>query len=328
MSGWGSERIARRAFAKSNSLTPAWIATGNWAAAVGQEFYAEVGGRNLIVPANRDIVLPVSPTPGADYAIWLSPNGFVQASSNFVTPPNTSVDRKIGGFHYAPGGNAPGRAGGNTTPAINPYSMWDLTFRPACPDPRGMTLVADSFWCDIYMLGVNYLVNGTSAYNVTIADGASPPKISTKFGGDGTSVYADGSWHNMGEALKHWGKRHPTYAEAEAAFYGTTEASSLGSDPGSTVLNAPYTSKWGVIQSTGVMWIWGSDFGGGAAGASWSANTGGRGSTFQAENAALLAGAWNNGGLSGSGCSVWTSPPANSNASHGARGVCDHMRRD
>ncbi|MGI2326153.1 MULTISPECIES: phage major tropism determinant [unclassified Methylococcus] len=328
MSGWESERIARRWFAKSNSLAPVWIAPGGWALAVGQEFYAEVGGRNLIIPANRDIILPESPAPGTDYAIWLSPNGVVQASSNFVTPPNTPVDRKIGGFHYAPGGNAPARAGGDTTPKINPYSMWDLNFRPACPDPRGMTLVADSFWMDIYLLGVDYLVNGTSKYNVTIADGGSPPKISTKFGGNGTSVYADGSWHNLGEALRHYGKRHPTPAEAEAAFFGTTEASSLGSDPVSTVLNAAYTSKWGVIQSTGVMHIWGSAFGGGAAGASWVANTGGRGSTYQAENAVLLAGGWSNGGNAGSGCAYWSNSPAYSLNNIGARGVCDHMRRD
>ncbi|QXP93036.1 phage major tropism determinant [Methylococcus capsulatus] len=328
MSGWESERIARRSFEKSNSLTPAWIAPGGWALAVGQEFYAEVGGRNLIVPANRDIILPESPAPGTDYAIWLSPNGVVQASSNFVTPPNTSVDRKIGGFHYAPGGNAPAQAGGNTTPAINPYSMWDLNFRPACPDPRGMTLVADAFWIDIYLLGVDHLVNGSSKYNVTIADGSSPPKKSTKLGGDGTATYADGSWHNMGDALAHHGKRHPFYAEARVAFFGTTEASSLGADPGSTVLNAPYTSKWGVIQSTGVMYVWGSDFGGGAAGATWFTNTGGRGSTYQAENAVVLAGSWGSGSHSGSGCAIWTYSPATSYNNIGARGVCDHMRRD
>src|SRR5690606_32197157 len=126
---------------------------------------------------------------GTDYAIWIKPDGSLEATADHVSPP-ASGSRKIGGFHYAPGGNAAAQAGGNATPQINEYSFWDLKFRPACSDPRGMVLVAGTFWVDIYLLGVNHHTDGTSRYNVTIADGSSPPKVPTSFGGNGSSTYS------------------------------------------------------------------------------------------------------------------------------------------
>jgi hypothetical protein len=76
------------------------------------------------------------------------------------------------------------------------------------------------------------------------------------------------------------------------------------------------------------MWIWGDEFGGGAAGASWTANTGGRGSTYQMENAVIFGGAWGNGSLCGSRCSIWFTSPTYSDNGIGARGVCDHLILD
>jgi len=129
------------------------------------------------------------------------PDATIEATADFVTPPASGA-RQIGGFHYAPGGNAAAQAGGDTTPAINEYSLWDLKWRPACPDPRGMALVASMFWCDIYLTGVDHYTNGTSKNNVTIADGSSPPKIPAAFGGNGSTAYSGFTWWESAEVLR------------------------------------------------------------------------------------------------------------------------------
>ena len=60
-------------------------------------------------------------------------DGEVTTSRATAIPSGDSV---LGGFHYAPGGNAPARSGGDDVPAINPCSLWDVAFRPACADQR------------------------------------------------------------------------------------------------------------------------------------------------------------------------------------------------
>lgn len=314
-------------FAKADPTTVAFTKTAAGAASVKTGTKVDVAGTLVQFSSSTAITMPTL-TAGTDYAIWVKDDGTIQASSSHTSAPGAGNWRKIGGFHYAPGGNAAAQAGGDTTPAINAYSFWDLKFRPACADPRGMTLVADSFWSDIYLLGVDHLTNGTSKYNVTIADGSSPPKIPTKFGGNGTSAYASMNRWEANEVLKSYGKRSPTYEEFAALAYGTTEASSVGTDQGSTVLNAAYTSKWGCVQSSGCMWVWGGQFGGGAAGATWTANTGGRGSTYQMENAVLFGGYWADTSGSGSRASNWYNSPTYSSSVIGARGVCDHLILD
>ena len=325
--GFGSSTTG--VFRKADPTTAAFVKTG--AATISTQaatLTIEVAGNLYAIPASTAVTMP-SHSSGTDYAIWAKTDGTLEATSNHVTPPSTNA-RKVGGYHYAPGGNATGVAGGDTTPAVNAYSIWDLKFRPACQDARGMTLVADGFWADIYLLGVGHPTNGSSKYNVTIADGSNPAKVPAKFGGNGTTAYADGNWWNMGEALESFGKRFPTVDEFGALAYGTTEAASAtaATDPVSTILRAESTSKWGVMLSTGNMYVWGADFGGGAAGAAWTANTNGRGSTYQLSNAVLLGGAWGNGADSGSRCSSWNVAPTNSGVNVGARGVCDHLQLD
>lgn len=323
-------------FYKTDPTTVAFTKTGAGTASIKAGTKVDVAGTTVTFVAATTITMPAL-TAGTDYAIWVKDDATIQATTNFSTAPGAGNWRKIGGFHYAPGGNAAAVAGGDTTPAINAYSFWDLKFRPACPDPRGMTLVADSFWADIYLLGVDHLTNGTSKYNVSIADGIAPPKIPTKFGGTGSNAYSTLNWLDANEVLQSWGKRSPTYDEFAALAYGTTEATSSGgsdvpttgvSGTGATNAWNKLTSRWGVIQATGCLWIWGGEFGGGAAGASWTANTGGRGSTYQMENAVLLGGAWSNTAESGSRCSNWSSLPTLSDSSVGARGVCGHYVAD
>ena len=128
--------------------------------------------------------------------------------------------------------------------------------------------------------------------------------------------------------LTAFGKRLASYQEYAALAFGTTEASSIGADQNTTQLNASYTSKWGIMQSTGVIDVWGSNFGGGAAGASWAVNTNGRGSTYQLPNTAIFGGNWFAGANAGSRYSVWNSAPAGSNTYISGRGVCDHLSLD
>ena len=314
-------------FYKTDSSTVAFTKTGAGTAQIKAGTRIEVGGTTVTFSSATSITMPTL-TAGTDYAIWVKDDATIEATSNYSAAPSAGNWRRIGGFHYAPGGNATGTSGGNTTPAINEYSFWDLKFRPACPDPRGMTLVADSFWADIYLLGVNYITNGTSAYNVTIADGSSPPKIPTKFGGNGSTAYSSMNWWQANEVLRSYGKRSPVYDEFAALAYGTTEASAGGTDPISTILRNAYTSKWGVMLATGNMWVWGADFGGGANAASFVANTGGRGSTYQLAFSSRFGGAYSVGTDSGSRSSIWNVDASTTSNVISARGVCDHLILD
>jgi len=316
-------------FRKADPTIVAWSKTGTFTAQTATTIYAEVNGSILTISSGTSISMP-SPTTGTDYAIWCSTAGALSATTDHTTPPSSNA-RKLGGFHYAGGENATGTSGGNTTPAINEYSMWDLKFRPACSDPRGMTLVGGNFWSDIYLTNTTPDTNGTSKYNVTIADGSSPPKVPSKFGGNGTTDYGSYTWWEANELLSAYGKRSPSYQEFSALAYGTTEASSRGSDPTTTQISATddnFTSKWGVMQSTGCMNVWGRDFGGGALGASYVANTEGRGSTYQLSNAVRLGGSWGGTSYSGSRYSEWDNSPTTSGNGVGSRGVADHLLVD
>lgn len=316
----------RGLFKKTDSTIVAFTKTGAGTATTSSIIYVDVNGSIKTIASGTSITMPTL-VAGTDYAIWAKTDGSLEATSNHTSPPTANA-RKIGGFHYAPGGNATGTSGGNTTAQINEYSFWDLKWRPACNDPRGMALVADGFWVDIYLTNTTPDTNGTSKYNVTIADGSSPSKVPAKFGGNGSTDYGTLTWFEACEIASAYGKRLLKQQEFMAACYGTTEASSIGSDQGSTILNAAYTSKWGVIQSTGVMWIWGNERGGPAAAASWNANTEGRGSEYNAPNAVLLGGHWGGGVDCGSRCSYWGFSASASGDSLGVRCACDHLLLD
>jgi hypothetical protein len=314
-------------FRKADPTIVAWSKTGAFTISTATTLYIEVNGTVHTIASSTAVTMPGSATTGTDYAIWAKTDGTLEATSNHTSPPAANA-RKVGGFHYAPGGNATAQSGGNTTAQINEYSFWDLKWRPTAPDPRGMTLVAGGFWSDIYLTGVDAITNGSSKYNVTIGDGSSPPKVPTMFGGNGTTTYGSYTWFQAMELATAFGKKCPTQMEFMSLAYGTTEASSIGTDQVSTILNASYTSKWGVIQSSGCMWVWTRDRAGPFAAASWNANTGGRGSEYNAPNAGLLGGSWADGSNAGSRCSAWSNAASASPTYIGSRFVCDHLQLD
>ena len=82
------------------------------------------------------------------------------------------------------------------------------------------------------------------------------------------------------------------------------------------------------MQSTGVMDVWGKDFGGGEAGSGWIDNTAGRGQTYQLPNAVIVGGGWGVGANAGSRSSLWHVSPTNSGNTISGRGVCDHLLLD
>ena len=153
----------------------------------------------------------------------------------------------------------------NNSGSINQYSIWDLKYKPAATDPRGMILVDNSFWVDIWLTGRNYLTNGTSRKGERIADGesaASYPLVSTLMGGTGTNTYGNCTWFSANEVVSHWGKKLLSYTDfCVAAYNETTENGAYGTDNQYTCRppDARYLSKWGMEQSFGVMNIWGSD---------------------------------------------------------------------
>jgi hypothetical protein len=150
----------------------------------------------------------------------------------------------------------------NNTGYINQYSCWDLKFRPLCLDPRGMVLVDNRFWVDIWLTGNNYINTGTSRKGQRIADGesaASYPLVSTKMGGTGANNYGNCTWFTATEVIAHWGKQLLSYADYCVAAYGTHEAASFGTDAQFTCKCGDFTSKWGMEQASGVMFILGSD---------------------------------------------------------------------
>ena len=153
----------------------------------------------------------------------------------------------------------------NNSGSINQYSIWDLKYRPDCVDPRGMVLVDNSFWVDIWMTGRNYINTGTSRKGERIADGenaTSYPLVSTLMGGTGTNTYGNCTWFSANEVVSHWGKKLLSYSDfCVAAYNGVTENNSYGTDNQYTCRppDAKYTSKWGMEQSYGIMHIWGSD---------------------------------------------------------------------
>lgn len=260
--------------------------------------HVEIDGKPLPISGAR--VLAPEHEAGRDYAVIVNDDGFVMALPYNEAEPSET----IGGYHFAPGGNAPARTGGDDVPAINPFSIWDIGFRPACPDPRGMTLVDGRFWVDIYLLGANHHTDGTSRFGVEIADGLS---LVDKPDGAGKYDEYELTHDAATKIMAAHGKGLLSIAEFFAAARGVTERTSFGRDPKVTGLDAPRTSMWGLMQATGNMWIRGHC---GDEDEPWPY---------------LFGAAWGGGSLAGSRASNWSSAPWYSFGLIGARGRSDHL---
>lgn len=334
------------AFFKDDPETPCFTRADLGTIVLNQNIRVAVESLLRKFAAGSPVIMPAL-TPGTNYAIYVCADGSVRADANFSAPTGyTAVNsRKIGGFYYGPGAMATGQSGGDTTPQILAHTFWDLKWRPRCPDPRGMGFVSASVgWVDLWPLGINWIAEGTSCMGAIIADGASPPKKPLDRGGNGTEAYSSFTQYEATEIFQSVGKTLLSYAEFQAAAYGTTEAICRGNDPvttgfattnaGSSNADQKFTSAY-MYMASGVQWWWSRDLLYRADGADAAAITAyswkstGRGSAYtQGSNgivAGILGGGWVNGSGCGSRAADWVNTPWNSNGGIGARGRCDHL---
>ncbi len=278
-------------------------------------------------------------TNNTDMAIWQHPTtGALVSDASYVTAPAGATGGSIvGGYHYIPSGRPTAFNNGSPTATaeILEYSIWDLTWRPVCPDPRGMTCVDGRFWCDLYFCGSTSYANTTfaavqsSKIGLTIADNSSPALIPSFYGGNGSTAYTltggnnPGSWYNFAEVAHSFGKRFMFSWEFQAAAFGAPEAGSRGSDPGTVIWER--ASKWGLAQATGTLYTWAIERVGIYTSGS-NTNTGGRGAEYaDAPRALILGGAWDNGADSGSRAAHWSLVPSLGSNAIGARFAAEHL---
>ena len=245
-------------------------------------------------PDDTAVDLPGDMRPGMDYALYLKDGALEVLLADAVNPLERGA---FAGFHYALGSNASSRAGGDSIPQINPHSFWDVGFRPACPDPRGMALVTlpgdRRVWVDIYLLNSSHADLGTSRSFETIADGASLDVL---------------DYATAAKIVADHGKRLMTYEEFHTAAYGVKERSSASRDPKKTGLDAERTSRFGLMQATGNMWVWGTD------------------GDPEDPRPSIFGGSWILGSSAGSRCASLDCWPENSDGSIGVRAASDHLQ--
>jgi hypothetical protein len=340
-------------FVKLDGETVVFTKTGTAALQVKAGTRLDVAGTPVVFSAATAVFMPVL-IAGTDYAIYVCTDGNIRADSSFYAPAGYTIanSRKIGGFHYglvasgttvASGSFATTGNGMIWTQAdvdklagINQYSLWDLKFRPANADPRGMVLIANRVWSDIYFCNTDPATNGTSKYNAAVASGTVLPKIPAEFGGNGTATYANGNWWTFNEIAQANGKRLPREAEFGLASFGVTENQSLGgaaSTIPATARQAGYTSKYGLEQASGHIWTWGDDSSyrnDGAAPATTYDLNGGRGQIYMINSVGLirvmLGGDRSGAATSGSRASHWANYPWASSLFVGLRAFGDHLK--
>jgi hypothetical protein len=290
----------------------------------------------VVYSAATAVTMPGSFTNNTDYAIWQNPStGALVADASFTTAPAGATGGSIvGGFHYIPSGRPTAFNNGSPTSSaeILEFSLWDLTYRPSCPDPRGMACIEGGFWIDLYLCGATSYAGSafsavpSSRIGLTIADGSSPPLVPAQYGGNGSTAYSNGKWYVFTEVARSFGKRLPTYDEFSAAAYGAPEASSRGSDPGT--VQWEWVSKFGLAQATGTLWQWGQETCTSDLPTGWTSGTetDGRGQVYGSPTrAVILGGSWGATSLSGSRCASWDGTPWYSYFPIGARCAAGHL---
>src|SRR5690554_936302 len=273
----------------------------------------DVGGTIVTLAAGAAVTLPTLASH-TDYLIYCDQSGALSAQPWDNAAPANS--RAVGGFHAY-----------HTTATVNPNSIWDLGYR-LIANPRGMTQCPTGDWVDIYLMDVDYGINGYSRGGVTIADGNSPPKIPAIYGGNGTATYGSLTWFEAVDLAAAAGKRLLTYVMFTAAAYGVVEHQAVGTDPVTTKYQAGHRSACGMEQATGCLYQWGEDINGTSATGtvSWQDITGGRGDIYTHSIRAVRLGAnWNSASHSGSRASGWNIAPSDPGSGVSARASCGHM---
>lgn len=287
---------------------PILVVTGRDSVAIRAGTVIRLGVETCAFEEDTPVQASEPLVPGSDYGVDIDAGG--KPFARRVTIGNPLDWRFFAGFHHAPSGNAVANEGGDGIPAINPFSCWDVGFRPVCPDPRGMALVelpgGKLFWADIYLLGIDHAASGTSVHGATIADGLSLPAGPRGSGRAEKLDYATAS-----EIYAGHGKQLLGAEEFFAAAYGVRERCSRDDEP--TVTGsldggaARFVSRRGLFDVTGTMWQWGTD------------------GHPDDPRASFFGGSWISGGHAGSRYAYLGYWPGVSNGDLSARGRSDHL---
>lgn len=350
--GGGSAYSMRPVIYRKNTKEPAFKKGVGNTISLRAGVEIEAGGVLYAPTTDQSVTLPTL-VAGTDYRIILKSDGALEAITySDVVPAGAYV---LGGFHHLIGSPATGLdSGGGWTPTLLEWSIWDIGFRPKC-DPRGMTRIGNAgFWADIYFHGNSSNTDGVTRNNDTILTGTNPPVIPAEYGGNGTTKFSTMNWWESSEHLRQWGKRLPSYEEMCLAGFGANDGAGRGAHPvktgfatGNTPPNSSdpnFTSKFGLIQATGTLWIWTSslsDWQGTATANAhgWEAYdvTGGRGKLILQNNADLTAMLYGGShvyttagsptgvtNVAGSRCGETIEKLWDNSSSIAVRGACDH----
>lgn len=290
---------------RANPDAPVLYAAGKEWIGILAGTVVQIDDRSHIFETDTSLAVAGTLVPGYDYGVSIDDDGKPSVTMLTANPLGASF---FAGFHFAPSGCAEHVNGGTVTAAINPYSIWDIGFRPACPDPRGMALVevgSRRVWVDIYLLGIDH-GHGTSRCGVTIADGCDLPDAL-----DGKGKFRKLDYPTAVEIYAHHGKRLLEAEEFFTAAYGVKERSARNGEPkvtGTTEDDAKhFVSKWGIFDATGTMWQWGTD------------------GHPDDPRPSIFGGSWFHGANAGSRCAYLVLWPEYSAGSLSARGACDHL---
>lgn len=248
------------ALSKANPSLPALELLGGELLTLRAGVTVTVAGKAFAFSDGADIRLERAFAPGEDFVVAIDEAGKLVAMAVSVAA-ECAGPEVLGGGHYAPGGCAAARAGGDDRPGINPHSLWDVAFRPACPDPRGMAYVAGSrgaphvpgFWADIYLIAQDH-AGGTSRYDALIGDGRNLPMTV-----DGSGPVPRFDFATAQQLLAHHGKGLLSVDEFMAAAYGVVEREAAPRRAERTALDAPRSSAFGLMQAAGQRCVWGHD---------------------------------------------------------------------
>lgn len=282
--------LGAEALTKADRMSPCFTKVGAQALSVKAGTSVLVDDALIHFKSDAPVTLP-SLTAGEDYAVFVNPDGTIEAVADPFSIPASAPQpgsRKIGGFHYGLVSPTETVVGGNFATSgpgmhwtqgdvdkirgINEFSIWDVRFRSA-GEQHGFAFDPQArVWVAIYYCGPDHITDGISRYNSAVASDTVPPKIPLVYGGNGSAVYttytggdadvAAGCWWNFMEVAHSHGARMLWEHEFNSAAFGVTENQALGGSSStipSTDREPGYTSRIGLEQSTGHHYTWGMD---------------------------------------------------------------------
>ena len=350
--------LAGATLTKSDSYSPCLTKSSSTLMLKAGTVVRMVGG--VFVASHDTPVTMPTLIEGSDYAVYACTDGTVRADTSFTAPAGytTTNSRLVGGFHYSAIPASTTLASGqfavsgqdvvwdqqmlDDIKGVNKYSIWDLHWRPACPDPHGMAYIPElRIWVDIYFTNTTHDL-GTSRHGSNVASGSILPLKPLSRGGNGVTTYPRFGWWEAAEIAAVAGKRLLTEREFNNAALGVTENVSLGGASETIPLSQfepRFTSIHGLHQLTGCHWTWGEDHGQREMNASSNTSTWAyravtgtplRGQVYTETSISdvrvILGGARASGSRSGARAANWSYYPWNSIWYIGVRCACDHLQ--